>query len=42
MPVEPCMLSQSLGVSHMKLGADEEFRSVIRGQSVTVQLLGFA
>jgi hypothetical protein len=36
------MLLQSFGVSHMKLGGDEEFRSVMRGQSVTVQLLGFA
>ena len=42
MPVNPCILLQLLGVSHMKLGADAEFKSLIREQSVTVQLLGFA
>jgi hypothetical protein len=38
----PCMSLQSLGVSHMKLGADAEFRSFTRAQSVTAQVLGFA
>lgn len=41
--LEPRMLLQSFGVSHMKFGADAEFRSLIRTQSVTLpQLLGFA
>jgi len=38
----PCMSLQSFGVSHMKLGADAEFRSFMRAQSVTAQVLGFA
>src|SRR5437016_12394054 len=37
-----CMLSQSFGVSHMKLGAEAELRSFTSVQSVTAQLLGFA
>ena len=42
MPVNQCILLQLFGVSHMKLGADAEFKSLTREQSVTVQLLGFA
>src|SRR5436853_1418068 len=38
----PCILLQSFGVSHMKFGADAEFRSFTSAQSVTPQLLGFA
>ena len=38
----PCILLQSLGVNHMKLGAEPEFRSSIRAQSVTEHPLGFA
>jgi hypothetical protein len=41
-PLQACMLLQSFGVSHMKLGADGEFRSFISTQSVTIQFLGFA
>jgi len=41
-PVYPCMLSQSFGVSHMKLGADPELRSLIKVQSVAEQPLGLA
>lgn len=42
-PLWACMLSQLLGVSHMKLGAEPELRSLIRGQSTVLpQLLGFA
>src|SRR5919109_5656910 len=36
------MSSQSLGLSHMKLGAEPELRSLIRAQSVTEQPVGFA
>ncbi len=41
----PCMLLQSFGVSHMKFAAEFELRSLIRVQSVVVQVafrLGFA
>lgn len=38
-----CMLLQSFGESHMKLGTEAELRSLISAQSVTdPQLLGFA
>lgn len=40
--LEPRMLSQSLGVSHIKFGAEPELRSLMRAQSVTAQPLGFA
>jgi len=41
--LEPRILSQSFGVSHMKFGAEPELRSLIKAQSVTVpQVLGFA
>ena len=40
--LEPFMLSQSLGVSHMKFGAEPELRSLMRAQSVTAQPVGFA
>jgi hypothetical protein len=36
------MLLQLFGVSHIKLGAEAEFRSLINVQSVDEQLLGFA
>jgi hypothetical protein len=36
------MLLQLLGVSHMKLGAEMEFRSLIKTQSLAEQLFGFA
>jgi len=36
------MLLQLFGVSHMKVGAEIEFRSLIKTQSVAEQLLGFA
>ena len=41
-PVTPCMLSHSFGVRNMKLGAEAEFRSLTKTQSVIVQLVGFA
>jgi len=38
-----CMLSQSLGESHMKFGVEDELRSLMRVQSVILpQLVGFA
>lgn len=40
-PLAPRISLQSLGVSHMKLGAEAELRSLIRTQSVTLQVLGF-
>jgi len=39
---EPCMLSQSFGVSHMKLAGDGEFRSLMSWQSVLTQPEGSA
>ena len=37
------MSLQSLGVSHMKLGAEGELRSLMRAQSLTApQVVGFA
>ena len=41
-PLAPCISLQSFGVSHMKFGAEAEFRSFTSAQSVTPQLLGFA
>ena len=39
----PCMSLHTFGVSHMKLGAEDELRSLMRVQSVTLpQPLGFA
>jgi len=43
--LEPCILLQSFGVSHMKFGAEAEglFRSLTSWQSVMLpQLVGFA
>ena len=40
-PEAPCMLSHSFGVRNMKLGAEAEFRSFIKTQSVTEQDDGF-
>ena len=42
-PLQARISLQSLGVSHMKLGGEDELRSLMRAQSVTLpQLLGFA
>jgi hypothetical protein len=41
--LDPRILLQSFGVSHMKFGAEPELRSLIKVQSVTLpQVLGFA
>ena len=41
-PLAAFMSLQSFGVSHMKFGAEIEFRSLTRAQSATLQPLGFA
>src|SRR5437773_11921316 len=42
-PLQARISLQSLGVSHMKLGGEDELSTLIKAQSVTLpQLLGFA